>query len=70
MSDIDKTKNCHAYCRYGKQCRYLDGKAGQEPEECYMYYKIEDIINDAKDIAEEERRSREEYEEDYDDECE
>lgn len=70
MNDIDKTKNCHAYCRYAKQCRYLDGKAGQDPEECYMYYKIEDIMADARDIEEEQKRSMKEYEDIYDDECE
>ena len=69
MNDIDKTKNCHVYCRYGKQCRYLDGKTGQDPEECYMYYKIEDIMADARDIEEEQKRSMKEYDI-YDDECE
>ena len=66
MTDIDKTKNCHGYCRYSKQCRYLEGKAGQDPEDCYMYYKIEDIINDTRDIAAEERRIKEEEEREYD----
>lgn len=70
MNDIDPNKNCHEYCRFGKQCRYLKGENGFDPDECAMYYKIEDIMMDARDIAEEERRSREEYEEDYDDECE
>ena len=68
MNDIDETKNCHEYCRYGKQCRYLDGKAGQDPDECAMYYKIDDIMIEARYMAREDRIARgDEEREDGDD---
>lgn len=71
MNDIDKTRNCHEYCRYGKQCRYLKGGNGVVPEDCGMYYKIEDIMADSRDIAEEQKRSMKDFEEEFDDdECE
>lgn len=62
MNDIDPNKNCHEYCRYGKQCRYLKGSNGMDPDECAMYYKIEDIMMDARDIEKEQRKGLEEYE--------
>ena len=51
-------ENCHSYCPYGKQCRYHNGDIGLVPEECSMFYKLEDIINDAK--TEEKERAFEE----------
>ena len=53
MSNIDPNKNCHSYCHYGKCCRYLKGENGFDPENCYMYYKIEDILMEADDIRRE-----------------
>ena len=41
-------KNCHEYCPYRKQCRYQKGDVGLEPEDCNMYYKLEDILNDSR----------------------
>ena len=41
------TSNCHNYCRYGKYCRYAEGSIGMNPEECAMYYKIDDLMMDA-----------------------
>ena len=58
-------QNCHNYCRYGKYCRYVDGATGTNPEECAMYYKIDDLLMDARDIKEEQERSRGELEEDW-----
>lgn len=58
MNNIDPNKNCHEYCHYRKQCRYAKGQNGIDPEDCAMYWKIEDIMNDAQDILEEERRAR------------
>lgn len=57
------SNNCHTYCQYAKSCRYAKGENGLKPEDCAMYWKIEEIINDAKmgGMAE---RSR--YEEDED----
>ena len=62
MQNLDPSKNCHEYCRYGKQCRYLKGENGFDPDECAMYYKIEDIMLEAREIEKEQRREREEYE--------
>ena len=56
-----KESNCHNYCRYGKQCRYKKGENGINPEDCAMYYKIEDLLREADDIK------REQQEEEDDD---
>lgn len=59
MQEINNPNtNCHNYCPYRKQCRYAKGETGIDPEDCAMYWKIEDILNDAQDILEEERRAR------------
>ena len=58
--DIDPNKNCHSYCRYGKQCRYLDGGNGVDPDNCGMYYKIDDIMFEAREMAREDKMRREE----------
>ena len=58
--DIDPNKNCHEYCRYGKQCRYLTGGNGVDPDNCAMYYKIDDIMIEAREMAMEDRRRIEE----------
>ena len=55
MNNIDPNKNCHEYCRYAKCCRYLKGANGVDPEECAMYYKIEDLIEEARDVERERR---------------
>lgn len=62
---IDPTKNCHEYCLYRKQCRYAEGSIGQDPEECGMYYKIDDLMNDAKDIEREQLRAKFDEEDDW-----
>ena len=66
MTDIDPTKNCHSYCHYRKQCRYAKGENGINPEDCAMYWKIDDIMNETDDIREEQRRSRGDYEDEFD----
>ena len=38
--------NCKNYCRYARYC-YAKGSDGQDPEECAMYYKVEDLLWDA-----------------------
>ena len=56
-------RNCHEYCHYAKYCRYEKGTDGMNPDECAMYYKIDDLMNDARiEAAEERRREREEEE--------
>lgn len=65
MSDIDKNKNCHEYCHYGRMCRYAKGSNGIDPNECGMYYKLDDLMNDARDIEQEQRKSLDDYYEDW-----
>ena len=66
MHNIDPNKNCHNYCPYRKQCRYAKGENGINPEDCAMYWKIDDIMNETDDIREEQRRSRGDYEDEFD----
>ena len=63
---IEQNKNCHEYCPYRKQCRYAKGENGINPEDCAMYWKIDDIMNETDDIREEQRRSRGDYEDEFD----
>ena len=64
MSDINPNENCHSYCRYAKYCRYHKGSNGADPEECAMYYKIEDLLWDATQEEADARAERErEFEE-------
>ena len=58
MNGIDPNKNCHAYCFYRKQCRYAEGSKGLDPEDCGMYYRLEDLMEEARDAAREQRRIR------------
>ena len=60
MNNIDPNKNCHEYCRLAKCCRFAEGSNGQDPEECGTFYKLDDLLNDAKDILEEQRAGLEE----------
>ena len=41
-------KNCHEYCPYRKQCRFREGEVGLDPDDCSMYYKLDDLMNDAR----------------------
>lgn len=58
MSEIDPNKNCHNYCHYRKQCRYAKGENGIDPEECAMYWRIDDIVNET-DFDTRRRKERE-----------
>ena len=60
MMMVDPTKNCHAYCPYGKMCRYAKGEIGKNPDDCGTYYKMDDLNNEAKDIRLEQERVFEE----------
>ena len=51
-------RNCHEYCRYGKMCRYCKGENGMDPGECGLYYKLEDIEAEAREIQREQRRMK------------
>ena len=62
-TDDKANKNCHEYCPYGKMCRYVKGEIGMDIYECSMYYKLDDIANDARDILEEQRKSLDDYDE-------
>lgn len=57
---IDPNKNCHEYCIYSKMCRYCKGENGMDPYDCTMFYKLDDLNNDAKDIREEQEKAFEE----------
>ena len=59
-TDWKKDVNCHAYCPYGKMCRYCKGDTGIVVDECSMYYKLDDINNEAKEYREEKERAFEE----------
>ena len=61
----DPNKNCHCYCNYAKYCRYAKGENGIDPDDCAMYWKIDDLMNDAKDMMEEERKANREDDEDW-----
>ena len=39
-----ETRNCHEYCRYGKQCRYNKGDVGRRPDDCGTFYTIEKVV--------------------------
>ena len=65
MKDIDPNKNCHEYCPYSRLCKYAKGSNGMDPDDCGTYYKIDDILAEARDIAREQRRELEEEEDDY-----
>lgn len=58
-------KNCHNYCRYGKMCRYVKGCDGMNPDDCAMYYKLDDLMNEARDMEQEQRKSLDDYYEDW-----
>lgn len=62
---IDPNKNCHEYCIYRKSCRYCKGENGLDPFECGWYYKIDDIMMEAREIEAEERKARYEEGEDF-----
>ena len=64
MACVDPNKNCHEYCSYGKMCRYHKGSNGADPDECAMWYKLDDLMNEARDMDREDRMRREqEFEE-------
>jgi len=64
-TDEKANKNCHEYCPYGKMCRYMDGFIGMVVDECAMYYKLDDLMNDARDMEQEQRKSLDDYYEDW-----
>ena len=61
MNEIIPNRNCHEYCLYRKMCRYCKGSIGQDPNECSMYYKLDDLANDARDIEKEQRKALDDY---------
>ena len=58
MSNIDPNKNCHEYCRFAKMCRYAKGSNGQDPDECGTAYKLEDILQESREIEAEQKRTK------------
>ena len=59
---IQADKNCHERCRYSKVCFRLFGDKGSNradfPDECALYYKLDDLALEAADIAKEQRMAR------------
>jgi hypothetical protein len=59
---IPADRNCHERCRYSKQCYELYKTKGSNradyPDECALFYKLDDLAMDAADILEEQRRAR------------
>ena len=47
-------KNCHERCMYSKQCyetfHCKGSHRGDFPDECALYYKIDDLMQEARDI--------------------
>ena len=45
-----ETRMCNEYCRYAQHCIYWKKhwSVGMNPDECALYYKIEDILWDAE----------------------
>lgn len=65
MGNVDPNKNCHEYCRFAKCCRYAKGENGLDPEDCGWAFKIEDLLNEADEIREEQKKAFGEDEEDW-----
>jgi hypothetical protein len=65
MKDFDKTKNCHEYCPLRKCCRYAKGEIGLDPYDCGTYYKLDDLMNEARDIAKEQKKWLEDEEDEW-----
>lgn len=54
---MEKAK-CHSRCRYDRFC-YCRGEDRDDfPDECAHYYHIEDVLADAEDILEEQKKAR------------
>lgn len=69
-NDIDKTKDCHEYCHYGSVCKkyqFCPGAIGKDPDDCPAYFKIDDLMMEAHDMAREDKylAEREEREEEW-----
>ena len=64
---LDPNKNCHEYCVYGKTCKFSEGYNGKDPDDCPAYYKIDDLMMEARDLAREDKylAEREEREEEW-----
>lgn len=60
MKKLKEKAKCHGKCRYDRFC-YKQGSDDLEPEDCCQYYHIEDILADARDIEEEEKKARGEF---------
>ena len=50
--------SCHNRCPYDRYCHKTGEDRDDFPDECCHYYKIEDILADAQDILEEQRKVR------------
>ena len=70
---IEATTNCHERCRYSKECfRLFECKGSNRkdfPDECALYYKLDDLSMEARDIAKEQSKALDDelpFTDDYD----
>ena len=54
-----KKAKCHERCPYSRYCYYEGEDRNDFPDECSQYYKIDDLLMEARDIAAQERWERE-----------
>ena len=58
---IPAAKNCHERCRYSKECSKIFNCKGSNqadfPDECALYYKLDDLAMEARDIEKEQRKA-------------
>lgn len=59
-------RNCKEYCRYSRYC-YTKGFIGMDPDDCAMFWKIDDLILDAR-YSHDDYNPDEEYNEEEEDE--
>ena len=58
-------KNCHERCRYSKECYRLFSCKGSNradfPDECALYYKLDDLAMEAREIEKEQLPFTDDY---------
>lgn len=64
MPMINPNENCHTYCPVAKCCRYALGEVGFDYNECGTYYKLLDLLEEAKTIKWEQEKARMDEEDD------
>lgn len=52
------SRNCREKCRYARFCKERGVERDDFPDECVMFYKIDDLLMEADDIRREQERER------------